>query len=91
MGTFNIEIFFSHWKDRRLVSTKDFIFFARVGDEDVIDLIPLAEVVGIEDMDGIGPTEEAEIDAEESTSPELPSLLLNAFQIRTLATGYNRS
>ncbi len=72
-----------------MVVTKDVIYFARVGDEDVIDMIPLAEVVGVEDMDGIGPSQESDT-VDESMSAELPSMLVNAFQVRTSPEGYNR-
>ena len=64
---------------RRVVLTRDIIAFARVGDQTLVDAIPMAEIMGIEAMYEIG---QHQVDAGEL-------LYQNAFQIRTETEGYN--
>ena len=72
--------------------TKDEIFFTRQGDKEVLDLIYLWDVVGVEDMDGKGPADEDvvddELDANEAV--EIDGKFVDALQIRTATEGYNR-
>ncbi len=43
----------SDWKERRMVFTDSVVAFAHTGAEKMLDVIPLEEIVHIQDCDGI--------------------------------------
>jgi hypothetical protein len=65
---------------RRVVYTKDVIAFSRPGQEILLDVVPLAEVVGI---DSLHEGDESKNNFEASVD------LSHAFQIRTKKDGFN--
>ncbi len=68
--------------------TNSLIFFTRVDDEEVLDVIPLHEIVGIDDMESKGITKDGAEGDSESVDHNSP--VSSAFQIRTDPDGYNR-
>jgi hypothetical protein len=64
------------WQIRRIVITKEIIGFARVGENILIDTVPLAEVESIRDMHSI----DEDVDS---------AKFLNALMITTIPEGYN--
>ena len=78
------------WKSRRMAYTNEVIVFTRgFDDEEILDVVPLAEIVGVEDMDGKGPQDENK-EQDDSEPAELSSFFASALQIRTMPHGYNR-
>jgi hypothetical protein len=78
---------FAHraWQRRRFVYTRDSISFAHIGDDKVLDKIPLNEVVAVERVLS---------SANRALAPSLLALenavdFSRSFQIRTIPNGYN--
>jgi hypothetical protein len=78
---------YRQWQARRVAYTDEVIAFAKVGEETLLDAIPLVEVISIETMQ----TSEHK-DTEKSLSEntfEVAVDISNAIQIRTKKDGYN--
>jgi hypothetical protein len=59
---FDRVIFIRDWKDRRVVYTNKIIAFAKANTEKMMDVIPLHEIISVQDCDGVS-TADAENDA----------------------------
>ena len=78
------------YEQRRLIITKRNIFLGHQTKEQLIDYIPLEDVIGVDDMDGI--TEEEDSDGQHKgkvASLDKAASTISAFQIRTDPLGYN--
>jgi hypothetical protein len=78
---------YRHWQSRRVAYTNEVIAFAKVGEEILLDAIPLVEVTSIETMQSL-----EHKDTEKSLSEntfEVAVDISNAIQIRTKKDGYN--
>ena len=71
---------------RRVVITNDFVCFAEVNQETIIDFIPCADIMSVDDLDGIT-LDTASADESQNlasiVSLESVASTLSAFQIRT--------
>ena len=79
----NFTRFCRKWRARRVAYTKEVIAFANVAENQLLDLIPLEDIIGIEEMPA-----NPERDQIESTIASTVDFT-NAFQIRTRKDGYN--
>ncbi len=72
------------WQIRRFVLTKDVIAFSRRGEDVLLDVVPLEDVIGIDPLN-------ATDDSDESKNNNFEASLdfSNAFQIRTKKNGFN--
>ena len=80
-------VIYRHWQSRRVAYTNEVIAFAKVGQEMLLDAIPLVEVISIETMQTL-----EHKDTEKSLSENTFEVVVDisyAFQIRTKKDGYN--
>jgi hypothetical protein len=87
-----IGIFFNGgYVKQRVVISKDYVIFAEVGHQEVLDFIPNADILSVDDLDGIaGGSELTEVQSQASiASLETVASTISAFQIRTLPLGHN--
>ncbi len=72
------------WQSRRVVFTKNIIAFAYVGDNNMLDYVPLCEICGIDNLDH-------EVDQRGSSTLQLEKAVnaLHALQIQTVPEGHN--
>jgi hypothetical protein len=78
---------YRNWQSRRVAFTNEVIAIARVGEQTLLDAIPLAEVTNIETMQNL-----EHRDNEKSLSENTFEVAVDnshAFQIRTTKEGYN--
>jgi hypothetical protein len=85
-------LFNGSYEMRRVVITNEYVIFAEVNQEDIIDFIPIADILSVDDLDGV--TTETSVVEESQSLAHIASLetvasTLSAFQIRTIRTGYN--
>ncbi len=71
------------WRARRVAYTEEVIAFANVAENQLLDLIPLEVISGIEEMQVS--SERGQVESAIETTVDFT----NAFQIRTRADGYN--
>jgi hypothetical protein len=82
-------LFCRTWKVRRVAFTIRDILFAKVNGDTVLDLIPLAEIIGIESMVDQGQTTETETKIQSESAIQNTIDFSNSFQIRTRKGGFN--
>ena len=75
------------YEHRRLIITEEFIFFAHGSKDQLLDCIPLYDVMSVDDMDGL-------LDENAAEKAKFHSLIsvastVAAFQVRTLPSGRN--
>jgi hypothetical protein len=88
----NIGIFFNgNYQKQRLVISEDYVIFAEVDQQEIIDFIPIADIVSVDDLDGITADSGAKEDQSQANIASLETVAstLSAFQIRTIPCGYN--
>ncbi len=73
---------FRYWQPRRVVVTKEVVAFAYTGDSNMLDYIPLSEIIGIENF-------QQDIQKSSSALFEKAVSVDNALQIQTTPEGYN--
>jgi hypothetical protein len=73
---------FRHWQPRRVVITREVLAFAYTGDTNMLDYIPLSEIIGIENLQQENQKSSLAL-FEKAVSVE------NAIQIQTAPEGYN--
>jgi hypothetical protein len=78
------ERFLRHWQSRRVVLTREVMAFAYVGDNNMLDYVPLCEITGIENLDH-------DIDHRGASNVlfEKAVSVSHALQIQTVAEGHN--
>jgi hypothetical protein len=72
-----------HWQSRRVVITREVIAFAYTGDSNMLDYIPLSEIIGIENLQQDRNQKSSSVLFEKAVS------VVNALQIQTAPEGYN--
>jgi hypothetical protein len=79
------------YEKRRVVLTKNHVIFSEIGQHDIVDFIPIADIFSVDDLDGItaGSGEQENQSQANIASLETVASTLSAFQIRTIPTGYN--
>ena len=63
------------------------MFFAHASKDELIDLIPQAEIVSADDLDGVTEDDATSTDKARVLSLDSGASTLSAFQIRTLPSG----
>ena len=75
------------YEKRRVIITDENLFFAHISKEQLIDYIPLSEVVSVDDLDGVTADDDQGTDKAQVQSLDSVASTLSAFQVRTLPTG----
>ncbi len=78
-----------NWISRRVAYTNEVIAFAKVGEETLLDAIPLAEVTSIEPMQSAEQKETEKSTSEVENAFEVAVDNSNGIQIRTRKDGHN--
>ncbi len=75
-------VYLRHWQPRRVVITREVIAFAYIGDSNMLDYIPLSEIISVENL-------QQENQKASSAIFEKSVSVLNALQIQTTPEGHN--
>ena len=86
----------SSWDSRRIVYTKKLIAFSNPNDDEVLDFIPLSEIIAVRDMSLIGEIADdasqfnaESVENEEASAEGGAAAIGNVLMIETKPEGYN--
>jgi hypothetical protein len=84
-------LFNGSYQVRRVIITNESIIFADNEGEEIIDFIPMGDIIGVDDLDGFT-SHSSHRDSQSQAniaSLESAASTISAFQIRTVPSGYN--